>query len=29
MEIKYEEGLDLTEFFVKLKNAMKNASAAT
>ncbi|KAK1947027.1 hypothetical protein P3T76_001037 [Phytophthora citrophthora] len=29
MEIKYEEGSDLTEFFLKLENAMKAASEAT
>ncbi|KAK1939969.1 hypothetical protein P3T76_008292 [Phytophthora citrophthora] len=29
MEIKYEEGSDLTEFFLKLENAMKAASKAT
>ncbi|POM76187.1 Hypothetical protein PHPALM_6607 [Phytophthora palmivora] len=29
MEIKYEEGSDLTEFFLKLENEMKAASDAT
>ncbi|KAE9052846.1 hypothetical protein PR003_g148 [Phytophthora rubi] len=29
MEIKYEEGSGLTEFFLKLKNALKAASEAT
>ncbi|KAG2777615.1 hypothetical protein PC129_g22313 [Phytophthora cactorum] len=29
MEIKYEEGSDLTDFFLKLENAMKAASEAT
>ncbi|POM67050.1 Hypothetical protein PHPALM_17011 [Phytophthora palmivora] len=29
MEIKYEEGSDLTEFFLKLENATKAASEAT
>ncbi|EGZ21543.1 hypothetical protein PHYSODRAFT_247483 [Phytophthora sojae] len=29
MEIKYEESSDLTEFFLKLENAMKSASEAT
>ncbi|POM65069.1 Hypothetical protein PHPALM_19291, partial [Phytophthora palmivora] len=29
MEIKYEKGTDLTEFFLKLVNAMKAASEAT
>ncbi|POM59848.1 hypothetical protein PHPALM_31363 [Phytophthora palmivora] len=29
MEIKYEEGSDLTEFFFKLENAIKAASEAT
>ncbi|EGZ21757.1 hypothetical protein PHYSODRAFT_496377, partial [Phytophthora sojae] len=29
MEIKYEEGSDLSEFFVKLETAMKAASEAT
>ncbi|POM76728.1 Hypothetical protein PHPALM_6000 [Phytophthora palmivora] len=29
MEIKYEEGFDLTEFFLKLANAIKAASEAT
>ncbi|OWY99254.1 LOW QUALITY PROTEIN: hypothetical protein PHMEG_00029773, partial [Phytophthora megakarya] len=29
MEIKYEEGFDLTEFFLKLENAMQAASDAT